>query len=171
MSRYLIVGAGGSGKSTLARSLSTRVNVPYHDTDAMYWRADWTLASDAEVIARLPLHQPGWVLDGNFVAHRATVWDAADTIIWLAYPAPVVLRRLLARNLRWLFSRRGTWTGRRMPWRRAYSGVRHFFSQYPRLQKTVPGFLQHREHQRVLIFRHPREAAHWLATFPASAGD
>ena len=166
MSRYLIVGAGGSGKSTLARALSARANIPYYDTDAMYWRMDWTLAQDAEVVARLPLHQPGWVLDGNFVGHRAAVWDAADTIVWLSYPAHVVLRRLLARNLRWAFSRRHTWTGNRMPWQKACSGIKHFFRQYPRLQRTFPDFLRHREHQTVLVFRRPSETARWLASFP-----
>lgn len=71
--RFLIIGAGGSGKSTLAKAVAARAGIPYHDTDAMYWRADWSLASDAEVVASLPLDQPRWVLDGNFVADHATI--------------------------------------------------------------------------------------------------
>ena len=166
--RYLIIGTTGSGKSTLARALSVRTGIPYCDTDALYWRRDWTLAPEAEVLGRLPLAENSWIIDGNFDDHRPTVWDAADTIVWLYYPRALVLRRVLKRNVTWIFSGRHTWTGRRMPPSLAWSGVRHFLKRYPQQKSKYPKFLESQGQQAILIFRHSKETAEWLRTVPSA---
>lgn len=169
MSRYLVLGPTGSGKSTLARAISERSGAPYFDTDALYWKSDRTRFSDADVVGLLPLTDRSWVLDGNFVDFRRQVWDAADVIIWLAYPFALVLLRLIERNFGSWLLRRPLWTGRPMPLRVAISGVRHLPTQYQRQHAHFPSMLREQKGQKVIVLRHTSERADWIQAIPGSS--
>ena len=41
-----------------------------------------------------------WAVDGNYSAVRDIVWGRADTLVWLDYPFPVVMRQLTRRTLK-----------------------------------------------------------------------
>ncbi|NLG68109.1 MAG: adenylate kinase, partial [Firmicutes bacterium] len=41
-----------------------------------------------------------WVVDGNYSRVRDILWPMADTVVWLDYPLPVILGRLLRRTAR-----------------------------------------------------------------------
>ena len=43
--------------------------------------------------------RPTWVADGNYSKVRDLVWARADTVVWLDYPLPVVVARLVRRTL------------------------------------------------------------------------
>ena len=144
MGRYLIIGASGSGKSTLAKKLSVLSSISYYDTDALYWQPNWSLQSDELALSKLPLDEPNWILDGNFVGLRHIVWNAADCIVWLCPPPHIVLSRIIKRNLSWWWSRQPIWSGNIMSLKLALSGVMHTVSQ---------------------LFRHPREYPHYLQEF------
>ncbi|WP_457603074.1 hypothetical protein, partial [Nitratifractor sp.] len=63
----------------MASQIAQICNIQYVDTDSLYWRRGWDLSSDEEVVSQLPLLSNEWSIDGNFVAHRDTVWERADS--------------------------------------------------------------------------------------------
>ena len=146
MSRYIIIGCSGSGKSTVARKIAETCDLPYYDTDSLYWRKGWGLSTDEEVIAALPLDSERWVIDGNFVGHRDTVWKRATSIVWLDLPARTIMFRVTRRNLGWWIRRTPTWSGNRMPLRIALSGILHAWKQLRRTRDRYPSFLKEFNH-------------------------
>ena len=164
MQKVLVIGTSGSGKSTLAGQVGIRLGLPYIPTDPLYWGKNWRQVPLAEVHERVVAlsTQPQWVLDGNFDDVFETVWVRADVIVWLDYPRQVVWPRLLRRNLGWWLSGTPTWSGNRMTFRMALSGVRHGLRSYRLKRRTYPAMLECLPAARVLRFRRPRDAAGWL---------
>lgn len=149
MSRYIVIGCTGAGKSTLARRISQLCAIPYTDIDALYWRDDWTLCSDEEVVSALPLDSDSWVFDGNFVGHRDQVWSKASAIIWVDPPRGIALYRLIKRNFSWWLFRRPTWTRTRMPFKIALSGIIHGFRRSVNIQSQFPACLADCSEKRI----------------------
>ena len=99
--RVLVGGITGAGKSTFAQQLAMSLGLPYHEMDAMYHGPNWqpipTFVQDVEAVAE----QPAWVLDSHgYTQVRDLLWQAADTVVWLDYSRPLVLRRVLSRSAR-----------------------------------------------------------------------
>lgn len=109
--RIHIIGAAGAGKSTLARHMAACLGVPHVELDALYWKPGWTKASVPEFRAAVRAHvlSSAWVIDGSYESVRELIWAAADMVIWLDYPLPLVLRRLIWRALRNLATRANLW--------------------------------------------------------------
>ncbi len=104
MKRVMIFGASGSGKSTLARDLGAITGLPVIHIDPMYWKAGWVQRDRAETTAlvRKAMAQDRWVFEGN---HHATFPERiarADTVVFLDFPTPVRLWRVIRRTLRFL---------------------------------------------------------------------
>jgi len=96
-------GHSGSGKSTLGRVLAGRLGLPFVELDALFWEPEWTPAPDDIFRSRIreATASDGWVVAGNYSAHTEDVlWPRAETMIWLAYGLPLLLRRLIARSWR-----------------------------------------------------------------------
>ena len=165
MQRILIIGSSGCGKSTLARRLSTRLSLPYFATDPFYWETNWKPASPERVREQLHgvLSQDAWVLDGNFDDERALLWTHADCIIWLDYALPVILSRVIWRNLGWAISGKVTWSGNRMSFQRALSGIRHSLRSYPLKRAIYPEYLAALTGVDVYRFRSSRQTETWFA--------
>lgn len=117
--------------------------MPYFATDPFYWEANWKPASPERVREQLRsvLERQSWVLDGNFDDERALLWPRADCIIWLDYALPVILSRVIWRNLGWAISGKATWSGNRMSFQRALSGIRHSFRSYSLKRAVYPEYL------------------------------
>jgi hypothetical protein len=97
--RVHIVGLPSSGKTTLAKGLSTRLNVPHHDLDAVAfvdeaWSPRPALERD-ELVAAI-LATPDFVTEGYFLDWATPLLAAADHIVWLDPSLP----RLLGRHIR-----------------------------------------------------------------------
>jgi adenylate kinase family enzyme len=107
------VGTSASGKSTLARALSTRLELPYHELDALHWEANWTEASDELFRERVmqAVTSEAWVVDGNYAVVRDLVWGRAEAIVWLDPALPVILRQYVERTWRRAHSRQELWPG------------------------------------------------------------
>lgn len=162
MSRYLIIGCSGSGKSTLAEQISRICGIPYINTDALYWRSDWSVVPEEEVIEAIDLEAEEYVLDGNFVSSRDKVWSKVDVIIWLDYKLFVVLSRLFFRNMRWWISGYAPWTGTRMSLHRACSGLLHGFRSHGRKLATYSDYLSIFSDKEIHIISSPKEARRLL---------
>lgn len=175
MKHVCIVGNSGSGKTHLARRLAGVLCVPHVELDSLNHRAEWKEAPAhefrAEVAAALAEHERsrgGWIVDGNY---RSRIGDVVEpeTFVWLDYPRPLVLRRVVRRTLGRVILRRTLWNGNRERWRNLltrdplqnivlWSWTQHgsYRTQYEEAAAREPG--------RWVRLRHPREAEHWLRT-------
>lgn len=165
--RICIIGTSGSGKTTLGKALAQRLHLPFIDSDSFYWEADWQAASQAVLKERVLAATSGesWIFDGNYLSLRDFVWQRADTIIWLDFSLPVVVRRVCWRNIRRLLNREELWKGNRENWRRAWSGVRHTISTHETKRSSYPQLLAAFPHLHFIRLRSPRQANEWLEAF------
>ncbi len=58
-----------------------------------------------------------WVVDGNYSKSRDIVWGSADTLVYLDYPLPVVMIRLLKRTFSRIIGRKRLWNDNVENWR------------------------------------------------------
>ena len=104
--RIAVVGAVGAGKSSLARTLAERAGLPYVELDALRYQAHWKKVAEQtffdDVVRNAGASE--WVIDGNYELTRDIVWVRAQVLIWVDYPLPIVLLRLLKRTARRLMT-------------------------------------------------------------------
>jgi adenylate kinase family enzyme len=118
MRRVSVVGVSGSGKTTLARTLADRLSTPLVELDGLMHQPGWQPRPDAEFIEEVEraTSQPAWVVDGNYrQVIEGTVWQRADTVVWLDLPRLTVMRQLIARTVRRAVTREVLWNGNREP--------------------------------------------------------
>lgn len=168
--RIVVVGTTGSGKSTLAERLAARIGGDFVDLDALNWGPNWTPAPVPEFRERAAAALAGecWVVAGNYSKLRDIVWGAADTLIWLDYPLPLVLWRLLHRTIRRVATREELWNGNRERFREQFASRGSLFlwaiKTYSRRRHEYPAALALPKyaHLRVLRFRWPRQMERWF---------
>lgn len=101
MRRILVAGSTGAGKTTLARAIAERLSLPFHEMDALAivappWQENPRLLEDVSQISS----GPSWIFDSfGHPKVRDLLWSRADTIIWLDFSRPVVMRRVLRRSV------------------------------------------------------------------------
>ncbi|MGA5319671.1 adenylate kinase [Streptomyces seoulensis] len=167
MKRILVVGVTGAGKSTLARALSSRLHLPCHEMDALYftgpqWATNDNLTDDVSTLTA----QPGWVMDSlGYPEVRDLLWDRADTVVWLDYPRRVIMPRVLRRSLtrEVLFGgNTETWTD----WLSREHPAWWAWSQHRTRRREIA----RRTHDprftplTTLHFTHPKQTAAWLTS-------
>ncbi len=167
-----VVGTTGSGKTTFVRALAARLGVPAVEIDALFWGPRWTAARPDELRARVGSAVAGtsWVLDGNYSTSRDLVWSRADTVVWLDYPLPLILVRLLRRIIARIRSREELWlgTGNRETFTNAFFRSDSLLlwavrTHLPRRRRFSAAVLRpENSHLRVYRFRRPAEASRWL---------
>ena len=171
----LISSASASGKTWLGRALFERLDLPYHELDALNHGPDWTEASPEELRAQVePLvASDRWVIDGAYRGKLGNlVLAAADTIVWLDLPMRVWLPRLLRRTARRIIRREELWNGNRESVRGALWGrdalipfalrnARRRRREYPVELAAFP----------VVRLRSTREVREWLTAATRQAAD
>lgn len=170
MQRVVVVGTTGAGKTTFARRLAARLDCPHFDLDELFWGPAWTPVSREVFRARVSAALAGerWTVGGNYSAARDLVWARADTLVWLDYPLPLVLGRLLRRTLRRIVTREVLWAGNRETWRAQFFSRESLFlwalSSHPKQRREYPQALAQPEyaHLHWTRLRSPREAQAWL---------
>ncbi len=116
MRRVVVFGTTGSGKSWLADRLAERTGLRVIELDALYWGRDWQPAPVDLFRYRVEneVREGDWIVVGNYGQVRDLTWRAADTLVWLDLPLPLVMSRLVRRTLRRTMNREELWgTGNR----------------------------------------------------------
>lgn len=113
MRRIAVIGTTGSGKTTLAHLISERLGIPHVELDALNWEPGWTEAPIAAFRERVAgaLSGEAWVVDGNYSKVRDIVWSRAEALVWLDYPLPLILWRLVGRTFRRVAAQEELWGG------------------------------------------------------------
>ena len=171
MRRVVVVGTSAAGKTTFARRLAAILDVPHVELDALNWGAGWTEADPdvfrARVAAALDASE-GWVVDGGYSHLRPLIWGAADTVVWLEFPLPVILLRLTRRTLVRVIGRQELWNGNRERWRTAFLSRKSLYwwvlTTHRGRRKRMEDALSLPEYRRIraIRFRSPRQAERWI---------
>lgn len=176
MQRINVVGTTASGKSTLAVTLADRLGLPYVELDELHWEPGWTEARPAVFRDRVAAAIGGdrWVVDGNYSSVRDLVWARADTVVWLDYPLPTILRRFLRRTFRRIARREELWAGNRERLATQFfsrdSLLLWILSTYRRRRREYPRLLAEHENLVAIRLGTPRDAARWLAGISPDGG-
>jgi adenylate kinase family enzyme len=172
--RISVVGTSGSGKTTLARQISQRLAIPHVELDALHWEPNWTEAPNnvlRQSVEQL-LSSNSWVVDGNYSKVRDIVWSHADTVVWLDYPLPVIMGRLLRRTWRRVVMQEELWSGNRETWQLTFSRdsiLLWVLQTYRKNRKQYATLLTQPEyaHLKVVHLRSPKTADTWLENLTA----
>ena len=108
--RVSVIGTSGSGKTTFAGELARRLAARHIDLDAINWQAGWRdlNVQDPEEFRRRVAEAAAdedWASCGNYSKVRDIILGRATHLVWLDYPKPLVMARVLRRS----FAR--AWTG------------------------------------------------------------
>lgn len=173
--RIAILGTSGAGKTTMARRLAECLHLPHIELDSLYWGPNWTEADPDRFRRQVDavLAADRWVVDGNYSAVRDLIWTRADTIVWLDYPFPVILRRLTWRSIRRLALREGLWNGNRerLDSLLGRDGLLTWVIQtHTRRRRQIERDLTAPEHAHLTLIRlrTPAQARRWFSTIPST---
>jgi adenylate kinase family enzyme len=167
--RIAIIGTSGSGKTTLAHQVAQQLGIPHIELDALHWEPNWVEAPLEIFQTRVTATLSGdrWVIDGNYSKVRNIIWSRADTVVWLDYSFPVVLRRILRRTIWRVTTRQELWNGNR-------EGLRETFSRDSIILWMLRTHWKHREsypllfqqpeytHLKIVRLSSPQKAQQWL---------
>lgn len=171
MQRIVIVGTSGSGKSTLAAELARRLDAEFVELDALFWLSNWEQATTEAFRERVSGAIAGerWVVGGNYSRARDLIWSAADTLIWLDYPFPLVFSRLFRRTVQRIWTQENLWgTGNYETWGKQFFSRDSLFlwvvKTHQRYRTMIGELLQQPEyaHLTLLRFRTPGETEAWV---------
>ncbi len=162
----VITSASGNGGTTFAWELASRLGLPFHELDALFWRPDWTESPVDEFRALVEpiVSADAWVVDGAYHGKLGDlVLQNADLVVWLDQPIRVWLPRLLRRTLVRVMRREKLWgTNRESVWNAFFSPdslllftLRH----YRRRRRVYPERLAR---FNLVRLRTPGEVGHFL---------
>lgn len=175
--RISVVGTSGTGKTTLAGEIALRLAIPHVELDAIFHQPDWQPlpTPDFRAAVDAATARDTWVVDGNYRVVRDIVWARADTVVWLDYPRPRMMARLVRRTLRRIITGEELWNGNRERWR-------NLFDRRPEHNIILWGWTNHRprraamrraiadpanDHLRFVTLGSPAEASRWLRSLSA----
>jgi adenylate kinase family enzyme len=179
--RVSVIGTSGSGKTTFARNLAQALGVQHIDLDAINWQPNWYDLSQNEPDefrqrVSLAVGADAWVSCGNYSLVRPVVLARATHIVWLDYPKPIVMRRVIWRSFSRAVGRVELWpgTGNRETfarWLDKGHPIRWAWDTYARRRKRAfaefeDPKLAHIERIRIV---HPREAQPLIAALASAA--
>ena len=168
------------GQDDVRSPLAATIGAPHIELDSLYHQPNWVPAEPDVFRAEVSkaIAAPAWVTDGNYSSFlRDVIWPAADVLLWLDYPFPLVIWRLFRRTMRRGIKREVLWNGNRESLRS------HFFTRDSLFLWAKNTHWKHRRDWsaafatpemagvRIVRLRRPREADAWLkrlATYPSS---
>ncbi|WP_218711355.1 AAA family ATPase [Arthrobacter sp. BF1] len=165
--RILIAGVSGAGKSTLARRLAALLGIEYTELDSLFHGPNWVPRAEFMNDVDHLTQEPTWVSEWQYAAVRRLLAQRADILIWLDYPMPVSMVRLIRRTVRRRSQREELWNSN-------YEGplwgiftdsdhiIRWGWRTRNKLKVLVPTLEEKFPGLRVVRLRSPREADVWL---------
>lgn len=173
VSRVNVVGSSGSGKSTFGRALAEKLGHPYIETDAVYWRENWTEPPDDEFFADLEaaLAADCWVLDGNYSRTVPIKWRRVEMVVWLDLPYWLILYQVISRTLRRSIRQEELWAGNRESLYKAFlqkdSVIYWSLTNLARMRRGYSAAMasDRFSHIHFVRLRSRREASEFLAQF------
>lgn len=120
----VVTSASGSGGTTVGRELARRLDVPFHELDALFWKPGWVESTAEELRAKVEpiVATDAWVIDGSYQSKLGQfVLGSADVVVWIDLPLHVWLPRLVRRT----FTR--AWTGEEL-WNGNQESLRQGFA-------------------------------------------
>jgi adenylate kinase family enzyme len=162
--RINIRGSSCSGKTTLAAELAAGLRVAHIELDALHHGPNWAQPTRDEFRARVQAAMAaapgGWVIDGNYDSKLdSLVTGAADTVVWLDPPLPLIMGRMFRRTLSRIRGNVELWNGNHETWRNAV------WSRDALVWYTCRSFFRHRREwpaRGYVRLRTPRAARLWL---------
>lgn len=103
--KILIFGIVASGKTTLAKKLSKQLGIPYFEGDCIAWgfpnemRYKRSNAEQEKIIRKID-ENDSWIIEGTYRESQNSVYDLADTIIFLDTPLYKRILRIITRFIK-----------------------------------------------------------------------
>ena len=177
--RIAVVGVSGNGKTTFARRLAAKLDLPCTELDALNHKPGWIEASADELrrdVEAVMNRSDGWVLDGSYHGKLGgLVLRRADTIVWLDQPLPFVLKRLVARAVKDIVSKRDLFNSNHQTWRLAFwereSLVGFTIRMHFRRRREWPARLENYPDIELVRLRSPREVEAWFESVTAESAE
>ena len=165
----LVSTSPGAGKTTLGRKLAKVHVAPFIELDSLFWGPGWIPREDFKDRVELAIHQPAWVIDGNYAgALGKTVTSSADLVVWLDLPIWLCFLRVVKRTLGRVTNKTELWGGNRETLANSFwskdSLLWWVISTSARCRRLMPERLSGRNYVRL---RSQREVDAWLAAQPA----
>lgn len=168
--RISVVGTTGSGKSTLAKKIAKKLNLSHVELDSVFHGPNWKSLDEEtfqEKIKNFLKQESRWVIDGNYKAVHNLILSDSDTLIWLDYKLPLVLKRVTFRTLTRLFTREELWNGNRESFKNFFhreNVILWALQTHQRNRERFSAILSNPEfaHIKVMRFCNPRETQRWL---------
>ncbi len=170
MKRIIIIGNGGAGKSTLARQLGAALHIGVTHLDSVCWKPKWMPIPESEIktVQEPIVAQEAWIIEGNFKQTRDVCLPAADTIIFMDFPLPLCLYRILKRHIQYAGKPRPE-LGEEYPEIITLNFIRRVlkYSIYTRAE-VLKKIDQYAEGRKVIILRSPWQVKRFLSKFQVS---
>lgn len=91
------------------------LHIPHTEIDSLFHGPNWEPRADfADDVDRLS-SAPAWITEWQYSAVRRLLAGRADTLIWLDFPVPVSMGRLIWRTVRRRLRREELWNGNQEP--------------------------------------------------------
>ena len=167
--RVLVAGSTGAGKTTMARARATRLGLPHTEMDALWHGPGWVPRPEFATDVAAMLASGRWVTEYQYRTVKDDLLAAAQAVVWLDHPFPLVAWRLLRRSVLRALTRRPLYNGnveRPRMWVRASHPLRVVLGrEFGReRRRTAEEFAAAGERGVVVVhLRGAREARRWLA--------
>lgn len=111
--RILVAGSSGAGKTTLAQALARRLDLPHTEIDGLWHGPGWAPRPEFLADVGAMLTSGRWVTEYQYRSAKGLLLEAAQVVVWLDHPFPLVAGRLLRRSVVRAVTRKPYWNGNR----------------------------------------------------------
>ena len=179
--RVAVIGSSGSGKTTFAGALAAALGVRHIDLDAVTFQAGWIALheTDADEFVRrcaAAMADEAWVSCGNYIVRHPALFARATDLIWLDYPRPLVMARVIRRSFARAIGGKELWPGtgnreRFSAWLDKGHPIRWAWDTYARRKAQYEELFDSSaiDHLRTHRLTHPREATPLIGRLAAEA--